>query len=134
MSADERDCATASTTCSNGTSLFSNADRSAARTLASSSATVGSPDTSVRSTRVFRKKPTSWSSRASSRTVTGDPSGMSVPAPSRDSRTATDAWNTMNIDVPVDAASSLSATTVSGRTPTRTPSPRPDGRGGRARS
>ena len=46
---------------------------------ASSSANVGSPDRSVRSTRVLTKNPTRSSSASSVRPATGVPIGMSVP-------------------------------------------------------
>ena len=56
--------------------------------------------TSVRSTRVLTKKPTRSSSAASLRPATAVPMGMSVPAPSRESRVASAACTTMNIVAP----------------------------------
>ena len=63
----------------------------------------GSPDRSVRSTSVFTKNPTRSSSASSVRPATGVPTGISVPAPSRDSSTASAACTTMNIVTPVRA-------------------------------
>ena len=78
------------------------------RTRASSSVNVGSPDTSVRSTSVLTKNPTRSSSASSVRPAIGEPIGMSVPAPSRDSSTASAACNTMNTVTPCSRASSTS--------------------------
>ncbi len=86
----------ASTTCSNGRSWWAYAARSASRARVTSSVKDGSPPASVRSTRVLRKNPTTPSRDSSVRSVTGVPSGMSSPAPSRDSSRTTAACATVN--------------------------------------
>ncbi len=57
---------------------------------------MGLPETSVRSTTVLTKKPTSSWAASSSRPATAQPSGMSVPLPYRVSRAARAACSTMN--------------------------------------
>ena len=80
--------------------LMSNPARPASRTRPSSSPNLGSPARSVRSTSVFTKNPTSSSSASSVRPATADPTGISVPAPSRDSSAASAACSTMNSVTP----------------------------------
>ncbi len=104
--AGDRGVSRISTRRSKGRSWFSNAARSVFRTRARTSRKVGSPDRSVRSTRVLTKFPTRSCSASSTRPATGVPSGMSVPAPSRESSAASPACTTMNGVTPVLRASS----------------------------
>ncbi len=69
---------------------------------------MGLPLVSVRSTSVLMKKPTRSSVASSVRPATGEPSGMSSPAPSRVRRAARAACITMNVVVLLDRASSVS--------------------------
>ncbi len=94
-----------STSCSKGTSWCSNASTARARTWPTSSRNDGSPEVSVRSTRVLTKKPTSSRSASSVRPAIGAPRTMSVPAPRRVSRAAMLACNTMNTVAPDSRAS-----------------------------
>ena len=94
-----------STRYSNGTSWCAYAARSVSRTRSSSSANDGSPDVSVRSTRVLRKNPTRSSRASSVRPATGEPIGTSVPAPRRVSSAAKPACSTMNRLTPCARAS-----------------------------
>ncbi len=87
-----------STRRSKGTSWFSNAPSAVSRARSRSSRKAGSPDTSVRRTRVFMKQPTSSSRASSRRPATGEPIGTSSPAPNRDNNAARPAWSTMNTD------------------------------------
>ena len=69
----------------------------------------GSPDRSVRSTSVLMKKPTRSSSASSVRPAIPVPTGMSSPAPSLHSSTASAACTTMNKVTPCSRASATSA-------------------------
>ncbi|CAM5545790.1 hypothetical protein SVIOM342S_00374 [Streptomyces violaceorubidus] len=84
----------------------------------------------MRSTSVFTKKPTSLSSASSVRPAIGVPSGMSVPAPSRDSSVASAVWSTMNrLDLPSRATRTRPLYTSSGSSKvTRSPTIRCRGR------
>ncbi len=123
-----------STSRSNGTSWWEYAARSAVRTRWSSSAKEGSPDTSVRSTRVLTKNPTRLSSASSVRPAIAVPMGMSAPAPIRVSRAAIPAWTTMNRLAWWALASAWSASwTTAGTSSSTTPPPFP-ATAGRGRS
>ncbi len=97
-----------STSRSKGTSWCAWAARSNSRTRSSSSRKVGLPERSVRRTSVLTKNPTRSSSASSVRPATGEPSGMSSPAPCRCSTVATAARSTMNRVLPDPLASSRS--------------------------
>ena len=71
--------------------------QAALRTWASTSAAVGSPPRSTRSTRVLTKNPTKSSSAGSPRPATGNPSATSVLALSLASNTAKAACTTMKL-------------------------------------
>ncbi|CAM5725206.1 hypothetical protein SFUMM280S_04921 [Streptomyces fumanus] len=120
-----------STSRSNGTSWWAYAARSVSRTRSSSSANDGSPLTSVRSTSVLTKNPTMLSTAASLRPATAVPSGMSVPAPTLDSSTASAACATMNIVTPCRRASSDRRACTSASVRTGTAPPRKDATAGR---
>ena len=62
----------------------------------------------MRSTSVFTKNPTRSSRAVSVRPATAVPAGISSPAPSLDSSTATAAWITMNNVTPCERASPAS--------------------------
>ncbi len=85
-----------STSRSNGTSWRAWAASTVSRTRPTSSANPGSLARSARSTSVFTKNPTRSSSASSVRPATGAPTGISAPAPSRDSTATSPASTTMN--------------------------------------
>ncbi len=125
---------TSSTSRSNGTSCWAKASSCASRTRPRSSAKDGSPDVSVRSTRVLTKKPTRSFRASSERPATPVPSGMSVPAPRRVNSAARPAWRTANRVDRWRRASSASAVCSSGSRVNGTASAAPVGTGGRGRS
>ncbi len=92
----DRSGLSSSTSRSKGMPEFAYASRSARRTRSSSSANVRSPDTSVRSTTVSTKLPTSPASASSVRPASGEPITMSSPAPRRENSAARPACSTMN--------------------------------------
>src|SRR5262249_54881075 len=119
----ERAGLSTSTKRSNGKSCCPYALRLLARTRPISSPKLGLPDTSVRSTSVFTKKPTRSSSAASVRPAIGLPIAMSLPPPSRLKSAASPACSTMNRLAPRarESSSSLPCSSPASRSKTRPP-------------
>ncbi|GAA3624837.1 hypothetical protein GCM10022419_133020 [Nonomuraea rosea] len=132
--ASERLGVSSSTSFSNGTSWWENADRLVSRTRASTWRKSGSPDRSVRRTSVLTKKPTRSSSATSVRPATTWPIGTSAPAPSRDSSIASAACTTMYVVTPSARATSASRACASAGISNGALCPRCEATGGRGRS
>ena len=99
--ANERVGLSRSTRTSNGTSWFSKASRLRRRTCARTSATVGSPPRSTRSTRVLTKNPTRSFRAGSERPAIGNPTATSALPPSLPRSIANAACTTMKPVAPL---------------------------------